>query len=339
MRIYRKTILGILFVIFFLAVYFPNFGMQISNSNFPSPWLGKLKVQSMELRVVFRIELKDGKLTALLDSPDQGAKDIPVSDVIVKRDSISLIVSSIGGRFDGKYLQDSTKLVGVWKQGGGNFPLELANVEKIEEPKQPQEPKPPYPYNSEDVTFENKSAGVTLAGTFTFPKEGTQFPAVVLITGSGPQDRNETVFGHKPFLVISDYLTRNGIAVLRYDDRGVGGSTGNFSKATSLDFASDVEAAVDFLKTRNEVNKKEIGLIGHSEGGLIAPMVAAKDKNVAFIVLLAGPGLPGNKLLLLQSELLMKSEGEKPEKIQKAFNINKKIYSLVNSTSDTTIIH
>jgi fermentation-respiration switch protein FrsA (DUF1100 family) len=339
MKLIKKILPRILFFIFSLGCVSPVFSRQISNEDFTGTWLGKLKVPSMELRIVFSIELKDGKLAALLDSPDQGVKGIPVSDIIVKDDSISLIVGSIGGRFEGKYFEDSTKLIGVWKQGGGSFPLEMSKVENIEEPKHAQEPKPPYPYNSEDITFENKSAGIKLAGTFTFPKEGNNFPAVVLITGSGPEDRNETVFGHKPFLIISDYLTKNGIAVLRFDDRGVGGSTGDFSKATSLDFASDAEAAVDYLKTRKEINKKEIGLIGHSEGGLIAPMVASKDKDIAFIVMLAGPGLPGNKLLLLQSELIMKSEGEKPEKIESTNNLNKKIYSLVDTTTDTTIIH
>jgi pimeloyl-ACP methyl ester carboxylesterase len=331
----------ILYCLFTIVLMFNNsFGnLQNDEHYLTGTWLGKIKVPSMELRIVFRIELKDDKLTALLDSPDQGAKDIPVSDVIVNKDSVSLIVNSIGGRFDGKYFRDSTKLVGVWKQGGGTLPLEMSRVENVEEAKRPQEPKPPYPYNSEEVTFENKSAGIKLAGTFTFPKEGTDFPTVVLITGSGPQDRNETVFGHKPFLVISDYLTRNGIAVLRYDDRGVGGSTGDFGKATSLDFAGDVEAAVDYLKTKKEVNKKEIGLIGHSEGGLIAPIVAVKDKDIAFIVLLAGPGLPGNELLPLQSELIMKAEGDKPENIEKVVNLNQKIFSLVNSEKDTAVFH
>jgi pimeloyl-ACP methyl ester carboxylesterase len=339
MNFLKNIIPKFLFFVYFSGSMSPVFSQQIYNVDFTGTWLGKLKVQSMVLRVVFRIELKDGKLTALLDSPDQGAKDIPVSDVIVKGDSISLVVNSIGGKYKGVFLKDSTKLDGVWKQGGGIFPLEMSKVEKIEEPKRQQEPQPPYQYNSEDITFENRSAGIKLAGTLTYPKEGTNFPAVVLITGSGPEDRNETVFGHKPFLVISDYLTKNGIAVLRYDDRGVGGSTGDFSKATSLDFASDAEAAVDYLKTRNEINKKEIGLIGHSEGGLIAPIVASKDKDIAFIVLLAGPGLPGNKLLLIQSELIMKSEREQPEKIERAIDLNKKIYSLVDTTTDTTVIH
>ncbi|MCC7095327.1 MAG: alpha/beta fold hydrolase, partial [Ignavibacteriaceae bacterium] len=178
-------------------------------------------------------------------------------------------------------------------------------------PKRPQEPIKPYPYYSEDVTFKNNKANVTLAGTLTLPQKEGIYPVVILITGSGPQNRDEEILGHKPFLVISDYLTRNGIAVLRYDDRGVEKPTGDFKTATTVDFATDVESAISYLKTRKEINVKKIGLIGHSEGGIIAPMVASKSKDVDFIVLLAGQGLSGDKLMLLQKE-----------KIEQAMNIN-----------------
>ena len=180
------------------------------------------------------------------------------------------------------------------------FTLTINRVDKAVEILRPQEPKKPYPYIEEEVVYENKEAEITLAGTLTLPPGKSSFPAVLLITGSGPQDRDETVYGHYPFLVLADYLTRQGVAVLRVDDRGVGESTGDFSQATSEDFASDVLAGIGYLKTRKEINPEQIGLIGHSEGGLIAPMVAIKSPDVAFIILMAGTGLTGEEILYLQ---------------------------------------
>src|SRR5215468_6053693 len=173
----------------------------------------------------------------------------------------------------------------------------------------PQEPKKPYPYDEEEVSYENMRDGVKLAGTLTLPRGKGPFPAVLLITGSGPQDRNESLLGHKPFLVLADYLTRQGIAVLRVDDRGVGGSTGSTPNSTTENFAADVMAGIEFLKTRGEINPKQIGLIGHSEGGLIAPMVASQNGDVAFIVMMAGTGLTGEEILYLQGAMIMKANG------------------------------
>ena len=198
----------------------------------------------------------------------------------------------------------------------------------------PQEPKKPYPYSSEDVEFRNDSAKITLSGTLTLPKGEGNFPAVILITGSGPQDRNEEVFGHKIFLVISDYLTKNGIAVLRYDDRGVGKSTGDFKTATSYDFSNDAESAVAYLKTRKEINKNKIGLVGHSEGGMIAPMVSIRSKDIAFMVLLAAPGIEAKKLLLMQDELIARSFGVSEPEIRKFLAINEQAYKMVSESGD-----
>jgi fermentation-respiration switch protein FrsA (DUF1100 family) len=226
------------------------------------------------------------------------------------------------------------KIDGSWEQSGMKLGLVLKKVDKVEEVKKPQEPKKPYPYKSEDVKFENKTDSVTLAGTLTFPEAGSNFPAVVLITGSGPQNRNEELLGHKPFLIISDYLTRNGFAVLRFDDRGTAESTGDFAKATSKDFAKDVLGAIDYLKGRSEINHSKIGLIGHSEGGLIAPMVSVQSKDVAFIVLMAGPGLSGDSILILQSKLIQKAEGTPEEEIQKALKEQREIYSMIVKSND-----
>ncbi|UUC44122.1 alpha/beta hydrolase family protein [Flavobacterium cerinum] len=201
-------------------------------------------------------------------------------------------------------------------------------------PNRPQEPQQPYPYYSEDIIFENRQAGITLAGTLTLPKKEGVFPAVVLITGSGPQDRNEALAGHKPFLVLSDYLTKNGIAVLRYDDRGTALSEGDFNSATSVDLASDVANAVAYLKNRKEIDRTKIGLIGHSEGGLIAPLVATESKDIAFIVMLGGPGIPGDKILLIQQRLIARASGISEQEIRQTERINKRIFSIVKKSSD-----
>lgn len=196
----------------------------------------------------------------------------------------------------------------------------------------PQTPVAPYPYQSENVTFENTTDGVTLAGTFTYPKGAGNLPAVVLISGSGPNDRDCDFLEHKPLLVIADFLTKNGIAVLRYDKRGIGQSTGDYATATSVDFARDVEFAVTYLKSRNEINKDKIGLIGHSEGGIIAPMVAEKSKDVRFIISMAGPTIKGDKLLLLQDRLISQSLGESESDIALADKINAQSYAIANDS-------
>jgi pimeloyl-ACP methyl ester carboxylesterase len=157
---------------------------------------------------------------------------------------------------------------------------------------------------------------------------------VLLITGSGPQNRNEELMGHEPFLVLADYLTRRGIAVLRADDRGIGGSTGEFASATSKDFAGDVLAGVNYLKTRSELNQKQIGLIGHSEGGMIAPMVAAQSKDVAFVVLMAGPGMMGGEIIQLQTELIMKAGGAAPEPIKETQALQEKMFTILRQEPD-----
>lgn len=197
-----------------------------------------------------------------------------------------------------------------------------------------QEPSKPYPYISEEVTFQNAESSITLAGTLTLPSKNGNFPAVILITGSGPQNRDEEFSGHRPFLVLSDHLTRNGIAVLRYDDRGVGKSTGDFKSATTVDFATDVASAVGYLKTRNEINKERIGLMGHSEGGIVAPMVAAESNEVSFIVLLAAPGVEIRKVLMLQQELIPRALGASESDVQKSIAISEKGFQMIITSHD-----
>ena len=205
-------------------------------------------------------------------------------------------------------------------------------------PNRPQEPQKPYPYHSEDIAFKNKQANITLAGTLTLPQKDGFFPAVILISGSGPQNRDEELAGHKPFLVLSDYLSRNGFAVLRFDDRGTALSEGNHDNATSEDLATDVQSGIDYLKTRDEINPDKIGLIGHSEGGLIAPLVAAQSKDVAFIIMLGGPGIPGDKILLIQQQLIAKVEGLGNKEISLTKKMNKKIFSSVKNNTDAATL-
>ena len=294
--------------------------MLIVAADKPNPvgiWEGPIQLGAAgELRVVFRITNKDGKRTATMDVPKQQAAGIACAEPKLDDNKLTLNVLKIGGKFVGTFAEDGKSVVGTWTQGGNDYPLTLKSVEKPSEPKRPQLPKAPFPYTSEDVTFTNETAKVTLAGTLTVPPGAGPFAAVVLVSGSGPQDRDETLFGHKPFLVIADALSRRGIAVLRYDDRGVGKSTGKFADCTSNDFAVDAAAAVLFLSTHAKIDPKKIGIVGHSEGGLIAPMVAVKHpKQVGFIVLLAGPGLPGRDILLKQSADIQKAAGMKTAEI------------------------
>jgi pimeloyl-ACP methyl ester carboxylesterase len=300
-------------------------------------WQGTLSIQSTNLRIVFRISKDDRGMRAKMDSPDQGAKDIPCDSVIINGTNVVIDMKSIGGAYAGTLTNDTT-IDGKWTQGGMSLPLVLNRTDKPSEIRRPQEPQPPYPYNEEEVSYVNAAAGDTLAGTLTTPKSGGPLAAVLLITGSGPQNRNEALMGHKPFLVLADYLTRQGIAVLRVDDRGIGKSTGNFAAATTEDFASDALAGVQYLKTRKEINPGKIGLIGHSEGGIIAPMVAAESKDVAFIVLMAGTGVTGEKISLLQSELINKANGIADETIKKESRMNLNIFNVVKQERDTAIV-
>jgi pimeloyl-ACP methyl ester carboxylesterase len=273
-------------------------------------WEGALNLEVMKLRLVFRIEKgTDGKLTGLMDSVDQGAKDVELKTPTIEDGQLKLELKEQPAEFLGKPSDDGQTITGKWKQGGQELDLVLKRVAKPTELKRPQNPTKPYPYHEEEVTVENTAAkDVILAGTLTIPEGDGPFPAVVLITGSGPQDRDESIMGHKPFLVLADHLTRKGVAVLRWDDRGVGKSKGSQKGATSADFAGDAYACVKVLQSRKEIDNKRIGLAGHSEGGLIAPIVAAEHPDeIGFIILLAGTGLPGDQVLKDQSAALIKA--------------------------------
>jgi len=305
-------------------------------SDIDGAWMGTLNGSGVRLRIVFRIINTQDGLTVALDSPDQGMHGLPGTAVSRDGSLLKIETSQIDGVFTGKIASDTTSIEGTWTQHGSSNPLVLKRVkdESEVEVKRPQNPVKPYPYRDEEVSYDNKMEKVTLAATLTIPQGKGPFPAVVLITGSGPQDRDESLLGHKPFLVLSDYLTRHGIAVLRADDRGVGKSTGVFANGTTADFATDAEAGIAYLKTRVEVDPHKIGLIGHSEGGMIAPMIAARNKDVAFIVMMAGTGVPGDQVVVAQGEAIEVAMGKSTEDAAKNAAKERELLTLVETEKD-----
>jgi pimeloyl-ACP methyl ester carboxylesterase len=277
-------------------------------------WAGELNATVQKLPLRFRITRDAAGLrTAWMDSPMQKAGGFR-GDLGIKDRIWSFDVPAVRGRFEGMLSDDEQTLEGTWAQGGLSFPLTLARAaeDALVQPAvklRPQTPQPPFPYHSEDVVFRNAAADVTLAGTLTLPEGEGPFPAVVLISGSGPQDRDETLFEHKPFAVLADALTRRGVAVLRYDDRGVGGSSEGSPEATSEDFALDVDAARAFLAARPEIDAARVGLVGHSEGAMVAGIAAARKPGVACVVMLAGAGVDGRQVLLTQGRRVLEAEG------------------------------
>jgi len=297
-------------------------------------WHGTLDVGAIQLRLAFHFSRSgDGTLGGTLDSLDQNARGIPLSKVTEAGASVSLEIKSVGATFDGHLKGDGASISGTFRQGGRDFPLTLQRGPATEL-RRPQDPHPPYPYDAEDVTYDNPKANIRLAGTLTLPRSPGPHPAVLLITGSGPQDRDEAIMGHRPFLVIADYLTRRGIAVLRVDDRGVGKSTGKFAEATTADFAGDARASVDYLKTRKEIDPRQIGLIGHSEGGIIAPMLASQDSDIAFIVMLAGPGVNGEEIVAAQQYLINRASGMPQEEAERSREIERTVLDVVREEPD-----
>lgn len=299
-------------------------------------WHSILNVGSTQLRLDIDIQKQGDSLTGKFISVDQGNTQIPLRLVRLEGNKVQFATAMVNIQYNGILVND--KIEGTFSQNGQNFPLTFSrSVVEKKVLNRPQEPKPPYPYAAEDVQFFNAKDSVMLAGTLTKPASGTNWPVVVLISGSGPQNRNEELMGHKPFLVLADHLTRNGIAVLRYDDRGVAQSKGVFATATSADFANDAEAAVAYLKSRKDINPAKIGLIGHSEGGLIAPMVAARNKDVSYIVLMAGPGVKGKDVLMLQIDLLGKAAGMPEKERKEQVNLIGGVINIMEMGGDTAV--
>jgi len=278
-------------------------------------WEGALTTATgVKLRLVLRVRTGPYGTVALLDSPDQLANGITLQKLARDGDKVSFEQTAIRASYAGVLSDDGKTITGAFTQGA-SLPLILTKrTGPAAVAKRPQVPVKPYPYREEEAAFDS-APGVRLAGTLTLPPGKGPFPAAVLITGSGPQDRDETVMGHKPFLIIADRLTRDGIAVLRYDDRGFGRSTGDFGKALTSDFAVDAAAGVAFLRRRSDIDAAHVGVIGHSEGGVVAPMVAAKDPKLGFVVLIAGPGTPLSEVMTAQRLALGTTMGQGPKAI------------------------
>ncbi|WP_255156060.1 S9 family peptidase [Ferruginibacter sp. HRS2-29] len=326
----------------FLFLYSANSFAQ--QTKFTGTWEGKINV-GISLRLVFEFnEDKKGVLSGILRSPDQSPKPLPADTTYTRGDSIFVAAKMFNISFSGKLTNDTT-INGTFVQGGP-IPLVLTKVPVFVATKRPQTPAAPFNYNTREVEYYNSDRSVKFSGTLTSPaiEPGTNYikppnyPTILLITGSGPQNRDEEMFLHKPFAVIADYLTRKGFAVLRVDDRGVGKTSGNFQGATSADFAKDVEAGIDFLKTQGEVDSTRIGLLGHSEGGMIAPIVASRRKDVKFIVLLAGPGVPITTLMSEQFYAVSKSNGGDETISKLGSRLFEQAVMAVHSSKDTNVM-
>lgn len=304
---------------------------QFSNDQILGSWLGVLNAGAVELRLVFNISpTEDGSFQATLDSPDQGAMDIPLGDVTLKGDSIRIEAPVVAGFYVGEITLEST-IMGEWHQGGRGFEVNLEKQTEAFVLNRPQEPIAPFPYLEQEVCFVNGEQGFSLGGTLTLPEGEGPFPAVILVTGSGSQNRDEEIFGHKPFKLIADQLARKGITVLRYDDRGVGSSGGSAVGATSADFKEDARSAFEYLQTRDEIERSKIGVIGHSEGAMIAFMLASEYDDIAFIVSLAGPGVDGTRILLDQSDHINRLSGVEESILEDNRIVMGKVYELMAS--------
>ncbi len=304
-------------------------------------WQGLITAGGANLHLVFNIKkTSDTGYTATFDSPDQKVFGIACSKVGLVKDSIFIEMAIINGSY--KALWDKKDgFTGVYQQGGGHIGLDMKRITEAQkatlaaDPVRPQTPKPPFNYFSEAVEYDNADKSLHYGATFTRPNGDGKFPAVIIISGSGTQDRDGTIFGHKLYWVLADYLTRNGVAVLRVDDRGAGKSSmgKDINSATSLDFSYDVETSLNYLETRTDIDKKHLGLIGHSEGGMIAPMVAARRKDVNFLVLWGAPAIGGAGIQTAQSAAAIRKLGVDSASVNAYVSLNLQILGMFASSA------
>lgn len=308
---------------------------QAAAESVAGDWSGVLRPAGGFLRLNLRLsEGPDGRLQGYLISLDQGAANLVFDKIEATSDTLHLEVSKKGAAYDGRWNAQRGVWEGVWRQSADRIPLTLRRglIDLPVRAPRPQRPVPPFPYQEEQVAFQ--SPGARLAGTLTLPEGRGPFPAVILIAGSGRHTRNERLYDHQPFLVLADDLTRRGIAVLRYDKRGAGDSLGDYDDATSRDFAADAEAGIAFLRARPDIDPAKIGVIGHSEGGLIAPMIAEDDPKIAFLALLAPPAVPGEAILVEQSRLIRLASGEDPANARAGAQGERRLYDLIIAGAD-----
>ena len=296
--------------------------------NIAGKWLGVIKVPGAELRMAIEItEAKEGGYSAVMHSIDQGLMNIPLSSITLTGDSLRLEYKTAFA-YEGRLHPDGNAITGNWIQGRST-PLDMKRVDRIPELNRPQNPKKPYPYREEEVSYENSKANVSISGSLTIPEGKGPFPAVLLIGGSGPTDRDESIRGHKPFVVLADHLTRQGIMVLRVDKRGTGKTTGTFIGSGMEEFTSDALAGVAYLKNRPETNQKKIGLIGHSEGGSVAPMVAVRTPDVSYLVFLGAQGMSFYDTLVMQDGTEAKAAGKTDEEVALIRSYSRGFYSII----------
>lgn len=277
--------------------------------DYAGTYLGELATPNATLRMGLILKKSvEGGFSGEMVSIDQAYAKLRLSDVSIEGKKLKFRAAAAMASFEGEFSNTGTLVTGKFVQGLV-FEVTFRKVDALPKPPRPQEPKAPFPYLSEDVTYPSAAPGVQMAGTLTLPKGKGPFAAVVLISGSGPQDRDESLAEHKPFLVLADHLTRAGIAVLRYDDRGTAKSTGVFRGSTTKDFSQDAAGAITYLRARKDIDSSKLVLLGHSEGGIIAPILASADSKIAAIILLAGPGLPGEKILEQQLYDTLRAEG------------------------------
>lgn len=304
-------------------------------------WSGQLKTGLQKLEVQFRgFQDTNGSKRFFFDSLTQKTGGYK-SELSIEGSTVQIAIPALKAKFKGEINDSSNEIVGKWNQG---IPIDLKLTKSLQAKsaadvavQRPQTPKAPFPYDVTDVVFTNQVDNIELAGTLTVPKGKTNCPVAILISGSGPQDRDETIMDHKPFWVLADHLSRNGIAVFRFDDRGIGQSKGKFDTATTLDFANDVKAAVAYVRSRNEIDPQSIGLIGHSEGGIIAPMVAADDPKIAWIVLMAGTGVNGEEVMYSQGRLIIQAEGGSEVEMQRQLAIQKRCFEALGKSNGRPI--
>ncbi len=319
---------------------------QQSDSILLGNWKGNLEVSGQRLVIEMLFQKKDGQLKASLSAPQQMLKELNANHSLFKENKLVVSFSDIKSKYEASLKSDS--LIGIWEQSGYKLNLNLGKVPFVLEEKKvdssmfgakTQLVQAPFSYSSKDVVFENKSAKIKLAGTLTLPEGKGPFPAVVLVSGSGPQNRNSEIFGHKPFEVIAHYLSNNGVAVLRYDDRGINESEGVFGTATTLDFAGDAEAALEFLAKQKRINKLKIGVAGHSEGGVVAAILSKEASRLPnFAIILAGPSLKMDSLLLLQAKLVGESEGVSKQILDLQVNSNRAAFAAMQENLPDTIL-
>lgn len=325
-------------IILFILIYFASISISQAETQLSGHWEGTIDVPNQPLNIKIDLTKEDGSWRGTIDIPAQGAIGLSLTDFQIDvTGEIPIVKFSIQGvpgnpTFDGQIQEKGIK--GKFTQAGFTFDFHLSR-EKVASPSRPQEPKPPFPYRIEEVEYKNGT--VNLAGTLTLPPDEGPFPAALLITGSGLQDRDETVFGHKPFWVIADYLTRAGIAVLRVDDPGIGKSTQHPKPPTTADFATDVDAGVAFLKKDKRI--ASIGLIGHSEGGAIASIVASRNDDVTFAVLMAAPGVVGSELLRKQNERIFDAMGFEEERKQSLITLLDSLFTILTSDKSDAEVH